>query len=252
MSTTPSPVAATTPPAAIPSTLSKDWAWVTSHLITIAILAGLGVFGFQKVESLTEAHEAKEAALYSSLSAAQVAQNQTLENQLKTDEANWATIQSQLLAQNSQLTQEITQKNQQLALQVKSDANLDTQDAAARLAQQTQASAGEVTATGSGITIDLPTTRRVVSDLDTLLATQSDLASTQTQLSNETTIAANTQKDDDDQKKLVSGLTTQIADDSKACDARVSAAKAGAKKSGIKGFFYGVAVVGLALLGHSL
>jgi hypothetical protein len=197
-------------------------------------------------------HEAKEAALYSSLSASQTAQNQALETQLKTDETNWATLQSQLLAQNSQLAQAVAQKNQQLAVQVKADATLDAQDAASKLAQQTGATAGEITAQSDTVSIDLPTTRRIVSNLDTLLVVQSNLTSTQTQLTNETTIANNNAQDATDQKKIVTGLQTQISEDNKACDAKVAAANAKVKKAGIKGFFEGVAAAALVVLGHGL
>lgn len=254
MSTPASPIVHPAPPitAAPTSLLSKEWAWVTSHIISLTLFAAIGVFGVYKVESLAEAHDAKEAALYTSLSAAQTAQNQTLENQLKTDEANWATVQAQLLAQNSQLAQAITQKNQQLAVQVKADATLDAQSAAAKLSQQSDASSGEVTAQNNTINIDIPVARRIVADLDTLPVVQSDLSATQTQLTNETTIASNNAQDAADQKKVVTGLQTQIADDSKACDAKVAAANAKVKKAGIKGFFYGAVAVAAGILIHMI
>lgn len=254
MSTSASPVVHPAPPTTAgspPSTLAKDWTWFTSHLTAIVIVIGLIVASVYFVESLEAKHDAKEAAIYTSLSAAQTAQNQALETQLKTDESNWTVIQSQLLAQNSQLAQAVAQKNQQLSVQVKTDATLDAQSAATKLEQQTGASSGEVVAQNNNVVLDLPVTRRVVSDLDTLPVVQSNLASTQTQLTNETTVANNNAQDAADQKKVVAGLQTQITDDSKACDAKVAAANAKVKKAGIKGFFEGAIAAALVMLGHA-
>lgn len=254
MSTSASPVVTAPKPASAPppSTLAKDWTWFTSHLIAIVVVLGLVVGSVYFVESLEAKHDAKQAAIYTSLAAAQAAQNQTLETQLKTDEANWATVQSQLLAQNSQLAQAVAQKNQQLAVQVKADATLDAQSAATKLAQQTGAASGEVVAQNNNVDLDLPTARRVVSDLDTLPVVQSNLASTQTQLTNETTIANNNAQDAADQKKLVAGKDQVITDNQKACKQQLDEANAKVKKAGIKGFFEGAAAVALALLGHAL
>lgn len=249
----PTTTASVIPP---PSTLSKDWTWITSHVVAVLLVLGLvaaSVVGsVYFVENLEAKHEAKEAALYSSLSAAQTAQNQELETQLKSDEQNWAVVQTQLLAQNSQLAQAVAQKNQQLAVQVKADATLDAQSAAAKLEQQTGANSGEVVAQENNVVLDLPVARRVVSDIDTLPVVQSTLASTQQQLTNETTIATNAQADDSAQKQLVSGLQKQNADDSKACDAKVAAANAKVKKAGIKGFFEGAIAVALLVAGHAV
>jgi len=247
MSTTPSPI---TPHSTLLS--GSALTWITSHLaiLILSISAVIGSIYF--VESIEQRHEAKEAALYSSLTTAQAAQNQLLESQLKADETNWLAIQQQLIAQNSQLAQAVAQKNQQLAIQVKADATLDAQSAASKLVQQTGASPGDITAQENGININLPTARRIVSNLDTLTVVQDNLASTQKQLDNETIIASNSQTDVASQKQIVVGLQTEISTSTKACDARVAEANAKTRKAGIKGFLYGAGSALLAIAIHSI
>src|SRR4029077_15528750 len=121
-------------------------------------------------------HDIQNSAKYEAIFAAQTQQTQILQKQLQADEEQSAQIEARLLAQNSQLAQQISARNQAVVAQVKSDATLSTQDAAARLSQQTNATAGEVTAQGNNVTIDLPITRAVVSALDELPVVQANLA----------------------------------------------------------------------------
>lgn len=243
MSTNPSPLG---------TAIAKDWSWFLSHLTAIAMVAGLLVGGVYFVENLEAKHDAKQTALYSTLAAQSAAQVSTLTSELKQNEENWANVQAQLLSQNEKLAEDVAAKNQQLSVQVKTDATLNAQDAADRLAQQTQAAPGEVRAQEDTVNLSLPVTRRIVSDLDTLPVLQSNLTSTQTQLSNETTIAANAQSDSASKQKIIDAQVTQIANNEKACNAQISLVKSQARKSQIKAFFAGAAAVAVAILGHAL
>jgi hypothetical protein len=233
-----------TAPTPTPSIIAKDYAWVTHHLISLALVGILTIGGIYGVESLIAKHDSQNSAKYEAILAAQTQQTQTLQKQLQADEEQSAQIEAQLLAQNSQLAQQISARNQAVVAQVKSDATLSTQDAAARLSQQTNATAGEVTAQGNNVTIDLPITRAVVSALDELPVVQANLDDTQKQLVNETTIATNAQTDATDAKKVIAAQVTQMADADKACKADIATVKAQARKSGLKWFLIGL-VTGL-------
>ena len=243
----------TTPtPTPVTSTLLKDWHWLTQHLVALAIVVGLAFGGVYFVENLIAKHDAQNSAQYATILALQTQQTQTLQKQLSTDEANWAQVEAQLLAQNAQLTKQITARNQVTAAQVQTDASLSAQDSATRIAAQTHASAGEVTAQGNDVILDLPITRVVVASLDQLPAVESDLADTTKQLANETTVAANAQSDVADAKKVIASQTTQLADADKSCKAQIAVVNAKARRGKLKAFFIGAATVLGLWAGHSL
>lgn len=254
--TAPKPTTAATTPVPQPTTISgviaKDWSWLLSHLLALVIVGALVVGGIYFVESKIAAHDEATANKYSQILATQTAQTQTLQKQLVTDEANWAQVESQLLAQNAQLTQQISQRNQVVATQVKTDATLSAQDSANRITQQTKAAVGEVTANGNNVILDLPITRTVVADLDELPVAQQDLADTTRQLANETTVATNAQADATDAKKVIVSQTAQLADADKSCKAQIAVVNAKARRSKIKSFLFGAAMVLGLWAGHSL
>lgn len=227
----------------ITSTLAKDYAWVIHHLLSLAIVGVLVIGGVYGTESLIAKHDVQNSAKYEAILATQTQQTQTLQKQLSTDEANWAQVEAQLLAQNAQLTKQITARNQAVAIQVQTDATLSATDAAARLTTQTHAAPGEVLASGNDVTIDLPITRAIVSDLDQLPVVQADLTDTKTQLANETVVATNAQTDAIDAKKVIAAQVTQMADADKACKADIATVKAQARKSKWKYLLFGGAIV---------
>jgi hypothetical protein len=249
---TPKPATTEIVPTIVTSVIAKDWAWLTSHLLALIVVGGLIVGGVLGVEKLVQDHDVANATKYTTLLAQQTQQTQALQKQLQADEAQSAQIEAQLLAQNAQLTKQISARNIAVAAQVKTDATLSTQQAAARLAQQTNASAGEVTASDASVTLDLPITRAVVSDLDELPVVTANLADTTTKLNNETTVATNAQSDLSAADKVITAQTAQMADATKACNAQIAVVKAKARRSKIKSFLVGLGV-GLGLwAGHAL
>lgn len=216
------------------STLPGDLKWLASHitlLLVVALLIAGGVYG---VESLLSRRAAENDAKWEVILKQQTAQTQTIQQQLTADEANWARIQSQLLAQNAKLASEITTRDQQTQQQVKQDATLNAQQAAVRLATQTSANQGEITVDGNSLVLDLPVTTRIVSDLDILASTQADLEDTKQQLVNETQVAMTAQNDVAEQKTLVVAQQKQLADAQQACKAQVAALNAKHRKSLLK------------------
>jgi hypothetical protein len=242
----------TTPTVPTTTTTTPPWAWVIHHLAALLITGALVIASVYGVETLIAKHAAAQAAQDNAALAAvvqTVKQSQT--EATARDQALEATVQT-LIAQNAALTKTIEQQSQQTQKQVQNDQSLDAQDAASRLSAQTNAATGEVAVSGSNVVLDLPITRRVVADLDTLVGAQADLKSTQTQLANETQVANTAQADATAQKTLVTAQQNQLAAAGKACDAQIASVKASARKGKLKAFGGGVATVLLFLLGHAL
>jgi len=130
------------------------------------------------------------------------------------------------------------------------DAALTAVAAAQRIAQQTQAGPGEVTATANNLTVDLTVARRVTGALDALPVAMGDLADTQKQLSAQQALTADAVANTTEAQKVILSQNAQIADAAKSCDVRVTAEQAKTRKAGIKGFFIGVGVVLAAIAGH--
>ena len=230
----------TTPtPTPVTSTLLKDWHWLTQHLVALAIVVGLAFGGVYFVENLISKHDAANSAKYEQILALQTAQTQTLQKQLSTDEANWAQVEAQLLAQNAQLTKQISQRNQAAAVQVQADASLSAAQSAIRIAQQTNSGPGEVVATGDTVTLDLPISRVVTADLDRLFVAQADLADTQKELVNETQIATDAKADAASEKNVIVAQTAELADQKKSYEAQITTLKAENRKSKLKWFGIG-------------
>lgn len=226
-----------TPDTSITSKVTADIAWARHHLfllLAVVVLVFAGVYG---VESLLANARAEKDAQWKSVVAADQAR-------LATDEANWQQQFQVLSAQNTHLLTAIQARDSALAVQQKKDATLSANDAAQRLAQQTKAAPGEVTAQGNNLLVDLPISRGIVTSLDELFTIRTDLADTKMQLANETTIAGNTQKDLSEQK-------TANSDQVKACAAQVADVKAQARKSKTKiaAIFTIVGIVAARLLG---
>lgn len=224
------------------SVITKDWDWLKTHILLLAVTGIFVVGSVYGVESLIARHDAASAAKYSVLLATQIQQTQAVEKQLATDEAHWTQVEQTLLNQNAQLSKTIVTENKQVENQRKADATLNAQQAAERLTQQTKAASGEVVASGDNVVVDLPITRSIVSDLDLLVGTQDTLKATQTQLVNETTIADNAKSDAAAKNTLITNLKAQNDAQVKSCDARIALVKAQARKGKLKWFVSGVVV----------
>ena len=246
--TTTKPAVNSAIPTPIVSKLAQDWHWLTQHLIALAIVAGLAFGGVYFVENLVAKHDAQTSAKYEVILAAQTAATQTLQKQLSTDEANWAQVEAQLLAQNAQLTKQISQRNQAAAVQVQADASLSAAQSAIRIAQQTNSGPGEVVATGDTVTLDLPISRVITADLDRLFVAQADLADTQKELVNETQIATDAKADAASEKTVIAAQDVELADQKKSYEAQITTLKAENRKSKLK--WFGLGFVAGFITGH--
>lgn len=258
------PTAPTSAPAPVPApsgpivTIEKDYAWVKAHLlalvISLVLVVGTAAGAVYGIESLIAKHDLATEAKYSTVLAAQVQQTQAAQQALATTQQQLLVMVQQVSAQNAQIEKDKAQRSAQNAKQQKVDASLSAKDAAARLSEQTKATPGEVSATGDSVTLDLPITRRVVGDEDSLIKAQADAAGAEAELANETLLFNKSQEVVADQAKLIASLTAQNKDQVAACAVEVKTVKAQARKSKMGWFFKGVVVgfIGGLFAGHAV
>jgi len=223
----------------VSSKLSQDWTWVTHHLAALVITGALVIGSVYGVESLIAKHDAGEATKYTALLNTQAEQIKTVQSQLAANEAAEEARDAAYQKTIAQLAQSIATRNTQVQQQVKNDATLSTQEAAVRLATQTGAKAGEVTATATGVDIDLPVTRGIVTSLDLLPVAQADLADTQKQLVAQKALTVDAQNDATGQKNLANMYQGQLTIQTEACNATIKSLKAKRRKSILKAFGIG-------------
>lgn len=251
--TTPAPAPKPlTPTPGIVTTVEKDYAWVKAHILalvfSLVLILGTAAGAVYGVESLIAKHDlAAEQRADAKLTTIVAQANDSLQ---KSNAVNQQLLQmiSQLQAQNTQLAKGVAQRNVQNDQQRKIDATLNATDAATRLSAQTQASPGEITVTGNDVTLDLPITRRIVADLDTLVTTTANLKDTTTELANETALFNKSQEANAAQAKSITDLQAQNVGQTVACAAEVKTIKAQARKSKWK-YFLGGYIAGLATRG---
>lgn len=215
----------------------SDLNYLKHHIILLVIVVGLAFGGIYTVESLVAKHDIANASRYSLILKQQEQQTASLSAQIKNDEANSQRIEMQLFAQNTQLTQEMSVANRNLAVQIQKNASLTAEQAASQIAASTQ---GIASASGNSVILDLLTARKVSDALITLPVVQTELIDTTKQLKNTQTILTNTQTDVTQQKALVTGLQSQLVDETQSCKAQIAVVKAKARKSKFKWFLAGV------------
>lgn len=209
------------------------------HLILLVLAAVLVTGSVYGVEGVIARHDLENSTKWNSILQTQTAQTVALQKQIASDEEVAAIRDAAYQKTISQLAQTISVRNAQTQQQVKNDASLNAQQAAIRLATQTNAQAGEIGVAGDTISLDLPITRNIISNLDLLETAQADLSDTEKQLAAQQGLTADAAADDNKQKSLVAALQTEVLDSDKACLAQVKTLKAQNRKSKIKIFFVG-------------
>lgn len=212
-------------------------------IIVLSIVAALWVAYGKYADILSLRANQK----YQTDKAALVLQQQAtaaVQKQVAADEAQYADLVQKFEKQNSQLETLILQRDAAAKQQQTVDKSLDVTQSAARLTTQTGAQAGEVTAYGNTVVLDLPVTHTIVADLDKLMDVQADLTDTKTELTNQIQLTQASQTNVIGEQKVNAGLTTELIDETKACNAQVSAVKASARKSKRNWFLRGLAIGG--------
>lgn len=236
MTTTATPPPAPSAPTdtTIITTIKKDWSWLVSHLIILAFVALLVTGAVYGVDSIVASHDAARSQQFAQILATQAAQTQSLQAQLAADQAASAARDAAYQATIAQLSKSIQVRNANAQKQQQTDISLNAADAAARLAQQTNAKAGQITVANDLVTIDLPLTRGIVASLDSLSVAQADLADTQGQLTAQTGLTADAKMQLSDANKVITSQIAELADSRLACTAQIKTLKAQQRKKLIK------------------
>lgn len=240
----PAPAAPSAPSIPIPTdtTIVKDITWIRTHilicLLAIVVIAG-GIFGgVSLVENLIERHDTRVATAQQKAEGVDTATQAALMAQL----AQYRTVDaSRDATQTALIATLISKMNQQHVVtdqQVKTDATLDSDSAAARLAAQTKASAGEVATSNGSVVISLPVTRTIVASLDQLPQAQSDVVNLQGQLNAQQILTTDAKTELGTANQVITAdkveLIATIKGDNDACNVRVDAQ---AKKDRKRGFW---------------
>jgi hypothetical protein len=218
------------------TSLLADWKWLTTHVILLSIVALLVSGGVYGVLNILEKHDAAREAKDQQTQALLVKQSQDLTARLQADEAAATADRAASAARDAQqtaviqtLANTIKARDAALAATLKQNATLSAQQAALKLAAQTKAGPGEITASGDTVTMDLPVARSVVSMGDNLVAAQADLADTKKQLDATNVKLAdalkndeNDKKDLDDAKKVIAAKDEELKGATKVCNDKLS------------------------------
>ena len=221
------------------SMLFTGWTWLAHHVVLFILAVLICVGAVYATDSIISKRDDQNSTKWNSILQTQTEQTAALQKQIVSDEQASAVRDAAYQKTITQLAQTIGQRNVQNAKQQQIDTTLHFPEAAERLANQTHAAPGEIVVTASGIDIDLPITRSIVSSLDLLPVVQANLADTEKQLAAQQNLTGDAVADDTKQKSLVAALNAQVLDGNKACMAQVTALKAKNRKSKIKIFFVG-------------
>jgi len=252
MSTTPAPLNPPVPPIATkpaaPSpiavsplaTIERDITWVKGHvlsvLLAVALIIGSIIGGVSAVESLVEKHDARVAAAQQAKEGVDTATTAALMAQLTQDRAANTARDAQQTALIQTLVTQMAQQRAQTARQIVTDGTLDAKTAAARLVLQTKSSPADVTVSNDSVTMTLPLTRIVVSELDMFAQAQADVNNLQGQLSAQQILTSDAKVEASDAQKIIAAdkveLIQTIKADNSACQVRVDAQASKDRKRG--------------------
>jgi uncharacterized coiled-coil protein SlyX len=156
---------------------------------------------------------------------------------------------SQLAAQNTQLANQIAQRNQNLKNQQTQNATLDAAGMASRIAEDESLPAGSVTADADSVLLNSAAAHQVLNDLDALpVANQNVTALTAEKTNDETEIkglqdiVAKQSAQIADQGAQISGLTKALADSEANTVKQVALQKAADHKSVVTWFKRGLII----------
>lgn len=244
MSSQPAPIVSGT---GIIQTVEKDISWVKGHVIALvialAVVYGSVLGGIGVVEHFVTAHDEKVSAQTSAKVQQDTITQQTLLAQLQKEEADAETRDAQQNALITSLVRQMQSEHAATAKQVATDATLDANTTAQRIAAQTKAPQTDVTAINDTVILTLPVARTVTEDLDLLVQSQNDVTNLQGQLDAQKIETNDAKVELDTAKKTVDADQTKLTDtvkaDAAACDVRVDKATATWRKRTVWGTVLG-------------
>ena len=235
--------------------VQSGWAWLKAHerLAMLALVLAVGSFGMSKYFDVSAARaDAKYVAAQQQVTDAK-ANSAALALATAQMQGQYTALVQTLSIQNAQLAASIATRQTAQVAQQTVDAHLPVTELVTRLQTLGNAPVGSVSVVGGGIDLTLLGAVSVTQTLEQVPVLVQNLAE-------ETKIAGNYQtevaKSDSltaDLKSQVTGLDTQLTDQTKACTAQVAAVKADARKSKVKWFKIGFVTGFLSGLwaGHS-
>jgi hypothetical protein len=237
--------------------IEKDIAWIKGHilvaLLAIVVIAGTIFGGISLIEYLNTKHDERVAAATLAKEGVDTATQAALMAQFQQEHADNLVRDAAQLTLIKSLVSQMAQQHAQTDQQIKTDATIDAKAAAARLVLQTKANPSDVTTSNDLVTMTLPLTRIVVTDLDLLQQAQSDIPNLQGQLDAQKILTSDSKVELDTANKVIVAdkieLISTIKADNSACDVRVDKQAAKDRKRGfwasVASFAGGLIVRGL-------
>jgi hypothetical protein len=239
-------------PVAPISTVVRDLDWIRTHAIialaAIAIIAGCIIGGVGLFNHLEEVHDARVAAADLKKENIDTSAQQALVTELAKEHSDDQVRDAQQTATIQNLVAQMIAQRAQTAKQIATDATLNAQDAGARLASQTHAGTGDITAANTSVTMSLPLTRIVIQDLDQLQQSQSDVTNLTGQLAAQQVITTDAKTELATANQVIAAdkteLVATVKADNSACVASTKiAVDAEAAKGRKRGFWIAVASI---------
>jgi len=226
--------------------VKKELSWIAHHLILVGVLIGVLFLGVWEVESLIEKHDEKKAQQANIALQVVVDQVKKLEEHQATNDAAVAQREAARDALIQSLVATIARRDASLDQQIKKNATLTAQQAAARLSEQYKAQPGEIVASGNTVVADLPLARSFVNTYDQLVACSANYSDTQKQLTAEQARTADLKTQVVDRDATITGKNEELVKQKGSYEAEIKVIKAKARKSKLKWYGAGV-VTGLGL-----
>jgi chromosome segregation ATPase len=203
----------------------------------VGVLAGLLWGGVYGVESIIANHDAKTEAKYSQILATQTTLTQAIEAKLAADEVGWAQQNAALKDANDNLASSMAARDQQINSLIAKIGQMNPPQLQADI--QPKLRKGQATALPDGVKLDTPAAQDVDAQITEGANAKADLAATQSQLANQTAIAANATQDAKETHTALTAEQDKNAAQVKSCDATIASVKADARKSKAKWFLIG-------------
>lgn len=226
--------------------VKKELSWIAHHLILVGALIGVLFLGVYGVETLIEKHDEKKAQQANVALQVVVDQVKKLEDHQSQNDAAVAQREAARDALIQSLVATIAKRDAALDQQIKKNATLTAQQAAARLSEQYKAQPGEVIASGDTVVADLPLARSFVNTFDQLTVCSANYSDTQKQLAAEQARTSDLKTQVADRDATIVGKNTELGKQKDKYEADIKVIKDKARKSKLKWFGTGV-VTGLGL-----
>lgn len=218
----------------------KDLSWIAHHLLLVGIVVAVLFLGVWSAESLIEKHDEKKAQQANVALQVVVDQVKKLEDHQAQNDAAVAQREAARDALIQSLVATIAKRDAALDQQIKKNATLTAQQAAARLSEQYKAQPGEITASGDNVIADLPLARSFVNTFDQLTACTANYSDTQKQLAAEQSRTSDLKTQVSDRDATIKGKDTELGKQKDKYEADIKVLNDKARKSKLKWFVAGV------------